>query len=162
MYFEWCFGTFVPSFGEAGIVAGQEPPKHEDDHTPHTRRTAIIPACKNTSLATCVREASAAPAAYLNGVVGNWTTPVPFGGSFSPNVRLRGDHSREPHSRCRSLPLKPDISEGASLSLMSFTRSTSMRKKTGTLPAPTKILGRVAIGWTGLDEADHSSRSTST
>ena len=63
MYFEWCFGAFVPPLGGAGIVVGQEPAKHENDHTPYTRGTVIVPACKNTRLATCVREASAAPAA---------------------------------------------------------------------------------------------------
>src|ERR1039458_3561567 len=78
MYFEWCFGTFVPAFGGAGIVVGQKPAKHEDDHTPHTRCRAIVPARKNTRVAICVREASAAPAANLKRGFRTLDTNGPF------------------------------------------------------------------------------------
>ena len=62
MYFEWRFGTFVLSAGGVPIVAKQKPASHGGDDTPTTGCAATV---TNTGLATCVREASAAPAAYL-------------------------------------------------------------------------------------------------
>jgi hypothetical protein len=62
MYFEWRFGTFVLSAGGVPIMAKQKPASHGGDDTPTTGCAATV---TNTGLATCVREASAAPAAYL-------------------------------------------------------------------------------------------------
>src|ERR1035441_267608 len=44
MYFEWCFGTFVPSADGGPIVAKQGPANHGDDDTPITcRATTVLP-----------------------------------------------------------------------------------------------------------------------